>query len=1078
MEKYRVDERGFTIADFDRQVPFSGFLPGLTGEDGIPMWAFYTNRGQAIGSLGVNSKAEAIIEFTPACTEYENTALKGFRTFIKADGKLYEPFRGGHRAERKLTVRKNSLQIVEESEETGLKITVDYFILPQEPIGALVRKVKLENISGKTLETAVIDGAAKIIPRGISNGQFQEMGNLFKSWTDVRNVGNRAPVFAMRASTDDSSKVEEIRGGYFYCCICDGKRMPFVCDSDEIFGYDTSLCEPVGFRENGIEGIRCDRPVVNKIPCAFTPISAELKAGAQIAWTSYLGFTPSEEELNSSLDRFAVSGFASRKLESADEIADELTGDVRTETGIEAFDKYIEQCYLDNFLRGGYPVKVGGKVLYLYSRKHGDPERDYNFFTIDGEYYSQGNGNFRDVCQNRRNDVFFCPELGDYNIRNFVNLIQADGYNPLEIRPATFTVKEENLDEAVTFMLSCTNGKDTVGNDTCCEAAESAGDPEKIRESFGNLLSGRFKPGQLFRNINAAGLKLTVNPKVLVEKILDLSYGNYEAGASEGYWTDHWDYIMDLVDNYLSIFPDKRNELMHSEGYLFYDSDLEVRDRSQTYTEDGDTIRQYDSAVHNPDKAGENGFRAGATNWKKNADGSIVETTFAVKMFSLLLNKFSILDSYGMGIEMEGGKPGWNDAMNGLPAMFASSMPETFELVRIADFLIDSLTDKTLEIPCEIADLYHKISGLLKEYPMPSAIEEEQDGNESNADFRYWDLVANVREEYRKVIYRPFGGKKENVAENEIREFCEAVRSRLNAGIEKAKKLSDSEIPTYFTFEPTSWERVENADGSSCIRIKGFRVKTLPKFLEGPARYLAMGAEDAAMIHEKVIKSDLYDRKLKMFKTSESLEQLSLQYGRIRAFTPGWLERESIFLHMEYKYLYALLKNGLYDEFYEAIRTAFIPFMDPAVYGRSILENSSFIASSENPDEKLHGRGFVARLSGSTTEVISMWISMFTGGRTFYIENGTLKIGFAPALASDFFDANGDASWTFMGRCRIVYHNPSRRSTFGNDAPKIKTMKLLTTGGETTEVKGNVLEGEQAHALRDGKLVRIDVYFE
>ena len=40
-----------------------------------------------------------------------------------------------------------------------------------------------------------------------------------------------------------------------------------------------------------------------------------------------------------------------------------------------------------------------------------------------------------------------------------------------------------------------------------------------------------------------------------------------------------------------------------------------------------------------------------------------------------------------MGVEMEGGKPGWNDAMNGLPGLFGSSMPETFETLRILKFL-------------------------------------------------------------------------------------------------------------------------------------------------------------------------------------------------------------------------------------------------------------------------------------------------------------------------------------------------------------------------------------------------------
>ena len=40
----------------------------------------------------------------------------------------------------------------------------------------------------------------------------------------------------------------------------------------------------------------------------------------------------------------------------------------------------------------------------------------------------------------------------------------------------------------------------------------------------------------------------------------------------------------------------------------------------------------------------------------------------------LAVLKFSTLDPYGMGVEMEGGKPGWNDAMNGLPGILGSSM--------------------------------------------------------------------------------------------------------------------------------------------------------------------------------------------------------------------------------------------------------------------------------------------------------------------------------------------------------------------------------------------------------------------
>jgi hypothetical protein len=56
-----------------------------------------------------------------------------------------------------------------------------------------------------------------------------------------------------------------------------------------------------------------------------------------------------------------------------------------------------------------------------------------------------------------------------------------------------------------------------------------------------------------------------------------------------------------------------------------------------------------------------------------------------------------------MGIEMEAGRPGWYDALNGLPGMFGSSMPETFELLRLVNFLLESLEEspRETELPRE-----------------------------------------------------------------------------------------------------------------------------------------------------------------------------------------------------------------------------------------------------------------------------------------------------------------------------------------------------------------------------------------
>lgn len=57
--------------------------------------------------------------------------------------------------------------------------------------------------------------------------------------------------------------------------------------------------------------------------------------------------------------------------------------------------------------------------------------------------YSQGNGNFRDVNQNRRCDTFFAPFVGRKNIQEFYSLIQLDGYNPLGVEKLTYRLSKE-----------------------------------------------------------------------------------------------------------------------------------------------------------------------------------------------------------------------------------------------------------------------------------------------------------------------------------------------------------------------------------------------------------------------------------------------------------------------------------------------------------------------------------------------------------------------------------------------------------------------------------------------------------
>merc|ERR550537_2173028 len=82
------------------------------------------------------------------------------------------------------------------------------------------------------------------------------------------------------------------------------------------------------------------------------------------------------------------------------------------------------------------------------------------------------------------------------------------------------------------------------------------------------------------------------------------------------------------------------------------------------------------------------------------------------KLITLAANKFSHMDPLGMGLEMEAGKPGWNDAMNGLPALFGSEMPSAYELHEIIDFVATTVDEvgRSVELPEEVAALLDDIS--------------------------------------------------------------------------------------------------------------------------------------------------------------------------------------------------------------------------------------------------------------------------------------------------------------------------------------------------------------------------------
>ena len=104
--------------------------------------------------------------------------------------------------------------------------------------------------------------------------------------------------------------------------------------------------------------------------------------------------------------------------------------------------------------------------------------------------------------------------------------------------------------------------------------------------------------------------------------------------------------------------------------------------------------------------------------------------------------------------------------------------------------------------------------------------------------------------------------------------------------------------------------------------------------------------------------------------------------------------------------------------------------MNPKLYGRSPLEHCSFIATSNNLDKNVHGQGFVARLSGSTAEMLSVYLYMMIGKQPFTYKNNILYFSLNPILTKKFFKEDHTLSFTLFSKIKVTYVNENNIDTY------------------------------------------------
>ena len=1050
---YTFDADGrFVIEQYNDQAAFSSFLPGIAGLEGRPAWLFYVNRGQAVASFGVRNKDGAFLEFFPADKAYQLTPSRGFRTFLKISddsGTLnHEPFQrgAGKNVRQRLLISPHEISLEEIHSPLELKIRTDLFTMPESPIAGLVRRVEITNTSSKARRIEIVDGLPQVLPFAMNQWIVKFMSRTSEAFMRVEGLEDNLACYRLKVWPTDSPQVEPVIASHFFAGFLQGQRTNLIVDAEKVFGLAGDFSRAERFFEHSALDLT-QQVVANQTPSAFQTLTLSLAPGESQVFYGIYGHVTSLETLSTFKIEAAHPAYFEAKRSLNQTLIANISQRAFTLTAKPLLDAHIQQSYLDNGLRGGFSQKVpGGPLLYCFGRKHGDLERDYNDFLLQDSPYSEGNGDFRDVLQNRRMDLFFEPALDAKNIRYFFNLIQADGYNPCSLRNSHYFVKD-------THLLS-----HYFAHYPALEA----------------MLSREFKYAELWQCLQ--GDEKTPS---IIEQVLSMAEEVEDAEFDRGYWSDHWTYLIDLLISYQAIFPDRMAELFVSEDYSFFDPTHYIQPRANKFVMTEQGLRQYGAVQHSPEKQAliNNRQHRPYQTRTQHGLGEILHTTLLGKLLVLVCNKLATLDPAGTGIEMEADRPGWCDALNGLPGILGSAINETIELKRLTDFTLEilaTLKDDCL-LPQELASFLLSLKSLLQ-IPELSA-------------FDFWHQSGALKENYRQQVFMGFDGATSALTLSEIQAFLHLTSQHLQKAINRA--YTPQGITTYFSYEA---EEIRNL-GEGKFEVVRFKQQRLPLFLEGFVHALRISnLQQAQSLFQNVQESRLLDRKLGMYRLNEPLGEEALSLGRIGVFNDGWLENGSIFLHMHYKFVLEMVRSGLIETFYDQMEQLLVAFRDPAEYKRNPLENSSFLVSSGfSVDPRQHGRGCVARLSGSTVELLHLWTHLFLGAKPFRYEAGCLSFRPEPNLSKELFTTQpctitvfgqqhqlpaNSACCVLFSHTLLVFINDTRQNTFGNSAVKPRSYRIYEQDSKTMQRETTSIDGDIAQSLCNGLCERLDILLE
>lgn len=484
-------EPHYRIGNVSDMGPF--FLTVVSGSD---HWMFVSSRGGL--TAGRRDADGALFPYTTDDRVHDSSGSRGPRTvlFVTRDGKTsrWEPFasayRGVYRVVRNLYKNVPGTRLVFEEVNETLGMTYRYAWTSGERFG-LQRQVTLSEDRGEPAQVSVLDGLLDILPANVDRGMQANYSTLVDAykrtelcvesglalyrlssipvdraepsealavntvWCDglpgAKRLLCEAQIAAYRRGEPvrEETDVRGVRGAYMAqaeleFAAGEAHHWTFVCeveqDSAQVGALDRALRNAeIGRRELDQDAAQNRSGLIELVARAdgLQKTGSALEDARHFANTLFnimrggvfeeRGTLPGAD-LRSYIQEVAPQ-LALEHKELLDRLPKELTREAAVAVAIEEGDPDL--------------VRVVKEYLpLLFSRRHGDPSRPWNAFSIlvrggNGSRYAF-QGNWRDIFQNWEALCASFPTFFEAVVTRFVNASTADGYNPYRVTRAGF----------------------------------------------------------------------------------------------------------------------------------------------------------------------------------------------------------------------------------------------------------------------------------------------------------------------------------------------------------------------------------------------------------------------------------------------------------------------------------------------------------------------------------------------------------------------------------------------------------------------------------------------------------------